>query len=339
MQRRVLSSRRLCFAAAVLLLLVLSACSATDPGNALEPVGPAARMEADLFNLIFWIAVVVFVAVEGLLVYTVIRFRHRPTDRVPVQTHGNTPLEIAWTIVPCIILAIIAIPTLTTIASATATPTGPNAIKVKVVGHQFWWEFDYPDLGVVTSDEMHIPVNTPVALDIESADLTHSFWVPKLGGKVQAIPNQHNSSWIQADQVGEFRGQCFQLCGFSHANMRFIVVSESRANFDQWVASQKAPPAQPASPDAQKGEQTFMTGACVGCHTINGTNAKGTVGPNLTHIGSHTTIAGAVLQNNPQDLATWLRDPPAVKPGNDMPNLNLNSDQINALVAYMQSLK
>ncbi len=317
----------------------LTGCSSTDPANALLPAGPVARVQASLYTTIFWMAVGVFVVVEGLLVWTIFRFRGRPNDAIPAQTHGNTPLEIIWTIIPCIILAFIAVPTISAIAQASDIPTGPDVVKVKVIGHQWWWEFQYPDLGVVTADELHIPVGTRIALDVESADVIHSFWVPRLGGKIQAIPNRVNQTWIQADETGVFRAQCFQLCGASHANMRFIVVSESKADFDAWVKNQLATPGQPTSPDAQKGAQVFATSACVGCHTISGTAAAGKVGPNLTHIGSHQTLAGAVLENTPQDLATWLKDPPAVKPGSIMPNLHLTDEQVNALVAYLESLK
>jgi len=321
--------------------LFLTGCAATDPMNALQPFGEAARMEVNLFNLIFAIAAVVFVLVEALLIYAVFRYRSRPNDGIPHQTHGHNTLEIVWTIIPTAILIALAVPTVTTIADATAIPTGPDVINVKVVGHQWWWEFDYtdPNLGIVTSDELHIPTGTKVELDIESADVIHSFWVPQLGGKVQAIPNQHNHSWIEADQARTYNAQCYQLCGSSHANMRFIVVAESKADFDKWVQAEKAPAAKPTAGDAQKGEQVFMTGACIGCHTINGTNAQGKIGPNLTHIGSHQTLAGATLQNNPTDLALWLHDPPGVKPGSIMPNLGLTDDQIKSLSAYLESLK
>lgn len=344
---RVRTPRRLAFAPLIPLVLVAilaSACASTDRGNALVPAGPAAAMENDLYNIIFIAAVIVFVAVEGLLVWTTIRFRHRGSATMPVQTHGNTRLEVAWTIAPTLVLAIIAVPTLTTIVSATAIPTGPGTVNVRAVGHQFWWEFDYPNLGVVTSDEMHIPVNTKIALAVRSADVIHSFWVPKLGGKVQAIPNQDNNTWIQADSIGTFYAECFQLCGASHANMRFLVISESQADFDKWVAHMKQPAAAPTSPEAKQGEQIFTKQnfngqACFACHTIQGTNAQAKVGPNLTHIGSHMTLAGATLQNNPQDLATWLHDPPGVKPGSIMPNLHLTQEQINELVAYLEGLK
>jgi cytochrome c oxidase subunit 2 len=321
-------------------VLLLAGCAATDPQNALAPEGPVARMEGDLFNLIFWIAVGVFVVVEALLLWTIIRHRAQPGAALPAQTHGNTVLEITWTIIPCIILAIIAVPTLTTIVSATSeAPASTKTMNVTVTGHQWWWQFDYPDQGVITSDELHIPVGTRINLAIESADVIHSFWIPKLGGKVQAIPNQHNTSWIQADQVGTYNAQCYQLCGASHANMRFIVVVQSQADFDQWVKQMTTAPVQPTSGLAAQGAQIFASSACVGCHTIQGTKANAKIGPNLSHIGSHQTLAGATLQNTPENLATWLHNPPAVKPGSIMPNLNLTNDQVNALVAYLESLK
>lgn len=319
--------------------LTVTACAATDPMNALAPAGPVARMEADLFNFIYYLALAVFVLVEALLVWSVIRHRRRPNDGIPHQTHGNTALELTWTIIPCIILIVISIPTVSTIAAASARPTGPDVVTVKVIGHQWWWEFEYPDLGVVTADEMHIPVGKQIAVEVRSADVIHSFWVPKLGGKMQAIPNQDNHTWIQADEAGTFKAQCYQLCGTSHANMRFEVVAQSPADFDAWVQNQKAPPAQSTDAQAQKGEQVFMSSACIGCHTINGTKAQAKIGPNLTHIGSHQTLAGAIMPNTAENLALWLHDPEALKPGSLMPNLHLTGEQVQALVAYLHSLK
>ena len=318
--------------------LLITGCASPAPGNALVTAGPVAEMEAVLYNLIFWIAVGVFVVVDAILIYTVIRFRRRTGDGMPAQIHGSTGLEIGWTIVPFVILAFIAVPTLTTITGATSLPTGPNVVHIKVIGHQWWWEFQYPDLGVVTSDELHIPVGQKISLQIESADVIHSFWVPKLGGKVQAIPNQHNTTWIQADQPGTYQAQCYQLCGLSHANMRFTVVAESKDAFGAWAKNQAAPPVKPTSADAQKGAQVFATGACVGCHAITGISS-GAVGPNLTHIGTHQTLAGAIMANDPQHLAMWLHNPPGIKPGSIMPNLGLSDDQVNSLVAYLGELK
>jgi cytochrome c oxidase subunit 2 len=318
--------------------LLIAGCS-PGPQDALAPVGPVGVMESNLYNLIFWIAVAVFVVVEGLLVYTVIRYRRKPSDGVPAQVHGNTKLEITWTIIPVLILVAIGVPTLTTIASASGNVSSSRALDVKVVGHQWWWEFDYPSQGIVTADELHIPTGTKVNLVVESADVIHSFWVPKLGGKIQAIPNRVNTAWIQADVPGEYYGQCYQLCGTSHANMRFRVFAQSPADFDKWVAGQKAVPTTPTDPEAQKGAQIFATGPCIGCHTVAGTPAKARIGPDLTHFGSRATIAGAMLENNPKNLAMWLKDPPAVKPGSLMPDYHLSDDQVNALVAYLESLK
>jgi cytochrome c oxidase subunit 2 len=333
--------KRLTLATALILLitLLLTGCATSAPGNALVTAGPVAEMEAVLYNLIFWIAVGVFVVVEAILISTVIRFRRRKNDGIPAQIHGSTGLEIGWTIVPFVILAFIAVPTLSTITTATAAPTGPDVVHVKAIGHQWWWEFQYPDLGIVTSDELHIPVGQKIALQVESADVIHSFWVPKLGGKVQAIPNQHNTSWIEADQPGNYQAQCYQLCGISHANMRFIVVAESKDAFAAWSKNQIAPAVTPVSAAGQKGAQVFATGACIGCHTITGTAAAGKVGPNLTHIGSHQTLAGAIMPNDPEHLAMWLHNPPGIKPGSIMPNLGLTDDQVTSLVAYIGELK
>jgi cytochrome c oxidase subunit 2 len=214
-----------------------------------------------------------------------------------------------------------------------------EGMPIKVIAHQWWWEFQYPELGIVTANELHIPMGQPVVVELNSDNVIHSFWIPQLAGKTDVVPGQTNSMWFQADRVGVYRGQCAELCGTQHANMNFVVVAQPTEDFNQWAEWQKTPAVQTTSQTAA-GEQVFMTtGACLGCHTVNGTDAKGVNGPNLTHIGSRQTLAGGALPNTPENLAHWLTNPQAVKPGNKMLISRLSQDDIAALVQYLSSLK
>lgn len=323
-----------------LLVLVLGGCTVIGggPQSVNEPEGDNMQRIWDLFVPIFWMSVVVFVIVQGLLIYAVIRFRRRPGQETPHAFHGNTKLEIAWTILPAFVLAVIAVPTLTTIADFAKDP-GPEALTVRVVGHQWWWEFQYPEYGVVTAGEAHIPTDRPIRWELNSADVIHSFWVPKLAGKQDVVPGHDRMMSFNATAPGTYRGQCAEFCGVQHANMSFTVVAESQAEFDSWIAEQGRTAAQPSAQLVQQGHDVFFSAGCVGCHTIRGTEAQGIVGPDLTHFADRSIIAGYVLENTDENLARWLENPQAVKPGNLMPDLGLNTDQINALVAYLQSLE
>lgn len=314
----------------------LTGCAAQSP-SILAPVSPKGRAEAELFWFILLITAGVFVLVEMLLLYAIFRFRARDPQAIPPQIHGNNALEISWTTATAVGLAVIFAMTWRTMAATSQPPA--DALPVKVIGHQWWWEFQYPTLGITTANELVIPAGRPIRATVTSADVIHSFWVPQLGGKMDAIPGRENVLWLQSDVEGTYYGQCAELCGVSHANMRLRVHIVSEAEFQRWVEAQRAPAAQPTEPLAQQGYQVFMSKACVGCHTIDGTPAQGKVGPNLTHVGSRTTIAAGLLENTPEDLARWLDNPPAIKPGSLMPRLGLTPDEIQALVAYLSSLK
>jgi cytochrome c oxidase subunit II len=340
--------------AALLLGVVglLSAACGVSPQTTIDPQGPNARMIFDLFNIwIFWPAVVVFFAVEAVLIYAAFRYRGREGDPLPVQTHGNTPLEITWTIIPALILIVILYFTFQTQAALATAPESRDAVNVRVIGHQWWWEFQYPDLGVTTANELHIPTGVPVNVTLESADVIHSFWVPLLAGKQDAIPGRVNRIWMQADKDGTYFAQCAEFCGVQHALMRFLVVAESPNTFNSWATNERriqgfgsaavptpAPGAQPSL--VQQGATLFANGACVTCHTVRGTQAAGTVGPELTHFGARNSIAANTLPKDPEgnNLKRWLRNPQAVKPGALMPNLNLSEADIEAIAAYLESL-
>ncbi|MEK7778125.1 MAG: cytochrome c oxidase subunit II, partial [Chloroflexota bacterium] len=222
---------------------------------------------------------------------------------------------------------------------AVSNPPSAPGVEVRVVAHQWWWEFKYPDLGVVTANEMYIPVGKVVNLTLESQDVIHSFWVPNLAGKMDMIPNRINSMWLQADEAKTYQGQCAEFCGIAHAHMRFLVIAVTQPEFDAWVQGQKSPPA--LSGEAERGAALFDQRGCASCHLIKGTAAKGQFGPNLTLFGSHTSVAAGTLENDAEgkNLARWLHDPQLVKPGTKMPNMKLGDEDIAALVAYLKSLK
>jgi cytochrome c oxidase subunit 2 len=335
----------ICAVSAMTALLLVMAIPAfaqeNTPPSALNPAGPNSAVIAGLFNVVLIIATVVFVVVEGLIVISAIRFRRRAQDTSePSQVHGNTRAEIAWTILPAMIVVTLFVLALQGQQSLDTKPAvAAEQMTVKVTGHQFWWEYEYPDLGITTATDLVIPTGKVVNLELSSADVIHSFWVPQLNGKTDAFPNHINYTWIQANSPGTYYGQCAELCGASHANMRVVVIAKTPEEFDQWVKDQQAGPAEPTDALAQQGQTIFSTGACVGCHTINGTSANGKVGPNLTHVASRTSIAGGSLNNTEGNIRRWLGNPPAVKPGSVMPNLNLTKTEIDALTAYLQSLK
>ncbi len=323
---------------AALSLGLLAACGGPFPQSTLAPVSDFGHDIDKLFTGIFWWAVGVFVVVEGLLLFSVLRFRQREGAPRPVQRHGNTLLEITWTMAPALILVFIAVPTVRTIfKTAGAAPAG--ALRVEVIGHQWWWEYRYPDLGIVTANELHLPLGRPVAVDITSADVIHSWWTPRLGGKRDAIPNQHTKLAFSPDSVGMYPGQCVEYCGVSHANMRLRTFVESDSAFEAWVAAQRATPPAPAKGSVEEtGRQAFQRYGCIGCHTVTGF-ATGITGPDLTHVGGRTTIAAGTMMNTAQQLHDWIADPPAMKPGSMMPNMHASPPDITALVAYLLSLK
>ena len=340
-------------------LVLLGACGdaavvAPDhPQSTFDASGPVARSQLTLFYWIFGAAAFVFVTVGGVLLYTIIRFRRRPGDADPPQFHGNTPLEIGWTILPALVLAVVAVPTVITIFDNANSPE-PGALTVDVVGHQWWWEFRYPhpdDPGevVVTANELHIPVDEVVNINLDSKDVIHSFWIPKLAGKVDMIPNNPNTMWIKADEPDVYLGQCAEFCGIVHALMRFRVIAEPRADFDRWLASEAAPADAPVEPLAVEGQALFDgAGECWACHTVDGSRkARGTKGPNLTHLARRTHISAGIQENTQDNLRAWLTDPNDVKPGNVMfrdaavyndPQKKLKESEISALVAYLRGL-
>jgi cytochrome c oxidase subunit II len=345
---------------ALLGALLLSACGQgpENGSNVLLPEGPIALSESNLTWLIFAIAAIIWVVVTTWLVVSIIRFRARPGLPPARQTPGNTRIEIAWTIAPAIVLFIILGVTISTMF-ANANPPKPTTLTVVAVGHQWWWEFDYPkqpgiDTPFVTADEMHIPVGAYVNIELYSNNVIHSFWVPELGGKTDVIPGHDNTLWLKADASGLYRGECAEFCGAQHAHMDYVVKAEPMADFHAWAVNQQTPAVMPATDAQVAGQKVFTTVGCSGCHVIIGVNAQPgqpvppLIGPNLTKYGGRILIAGGVLDNTPQNTAKWILHAQTVKPAVDMPSFDgsygptypaLTPDQVNNLVAYLESLQ
>jgi cytochrome c oxidase subunit 2 len=318
--------------------LFLGGC-ANIPG-ALDPKGPVAAEIATLSWLMFGLATVIFLIVMGLLLYILFWRARRETAEEPEPNPALDRKFIIWggIVIPTIILVALFFFNLWTMA-AIAAPAGSDEIVIEMVGHQFWWEVHYPDQRITTANEIHLPVGRPVQLRLTSADVIHSFWVPELTGKMDLLPNRVNSFWIQADQAGTYYGECAEFCGIQHAKMAFIVVAEPEEQFAAWLVQQAQPAPEPTDEIVQRGQQIFLGSACVYCHTIKGTNATGTLGPDLTHLASRYTLAAGTVENNSGNLAGWIIDPHSIKPGNLMPPTNLTGPELQALLAYLETLE
>ena len=348
------------------LAVVAAACAPNATQSALEPKGPYAQESYDLFVPVFWVAPAIFFIVQGILLFFVIRYRHRKKrTTMPPQVHGNTKLEIAWTILPAIILAGVAVPTVATIWDLAAEPEG-DVLQVTVLAHQWWWEFDYPEQGVITANELHIPTDRPVYLTMCAVgrgyeqqiapstcqehpaavgdSVIHSFWVPELAGTQDVIPSRTTNLTIQSDEPGTYEGQCKEFCGLSHAYMKFTVVAHDPSDFDAWVAGQQAPAVAPPAGDARAGAIVFYS-TCTGCHAIagledpNGNPLIANGGPNLTHFESRQCFAGCMLANTDENLRRWLENPPAVKAGSWMTDYDLSEQELDQMVAFLNTLE
>ena len=376
----------------------LAACSSRVPNTTLTPQSEFGRDIDELFDLLVIGGVVVFVLVAVALMFVLMKYRHRAGAPEPKAIHGHALLEIVWTLIPAVVLALIAVPTVRTIFRTQAA-AGANALQIEVIGHQWWWEFRYPEYGVVTANELYLPVGRTANFALMTADVLHSFWVPQMGGKRDLVSNDTNYVWFTPESAFSWNGFCAEYCGTSHANMRFRVFTVPPDQFERWVAHQKSPPvigapapavgpadtaATPQPPpaqvsletvfvdslpehvrattpipagltmtnvtgDAARGAQLFMRSTpmpCAACHTIQGV-AGGIVGPNLTHVGSRTSIGAGLFPNDARHLALWIKDSPAMKPGSKMPPfgksarvpLGLDDQQIADLAAYLLSLK
>jgi cytochrome c oxidase subunit 2 len=312
--------------------------------NIFHPLSEPAQEVKELSLLVIAICTTIFLIVAGLLVFTIIRFRHRAGDEAsePPQIYGSNQIELAWTVLPLLIVFVLILVTSRTIADIQNRKAAPGAVHASVIGHQWWWEIRYPELGIVTANELHVPASTgdssqPTFLKLESADVAHSFWVPQLAGKTDLIPNRQNLMWIEPTQPGTYLGNCAEYCGTQHAHMLIRVIVHPPGEFEHWVAQQRQTAAEVVS--AQTDSRVFFANSCVNCHTIQGTSAKGVFGPDLTHLMSRETIAAEAVRNTPEMLRAWVSDPQKLKPGCLMPNMQMSDTEVDQIVSYLQTLK
>jgi len=324
--------------------LAKSAASSTGLENIFAPESTPAKSILDLSVFVLVICGIIFVVVFTLLVYSISKFRANSEDagREPAQVYGSTQIELAWTIIPILIVLVLVLATARTIHAVQDAPMPATAVEVTAIGHQYWWEFRYPKLGIVTANELHIPVSdpaspTPTFLKLLSADTDHSFWIPQLAGKTDLIPNHPNSMWMDPHRTGIFLGQCAQYCGTQHAKMLLRVSVDTPEDFAQWIREQQRPAV--AEERVAAGKRVFETTACINCHAIKGTVANGRFGPDLTHLMSRTTIAAGATVNTPENLRLWIQNPDAIKRGSLMPAMQLSESDMDALMSYLETLR
>lgn len=380
---RTLSRRHLPLLLLGLVAVTLTGCldASQYPQSTLTPKGDYAEMVDKLFKTTLWLATLVFIVVEAGLLWAIYRYRGKPDDAEPKQVHGSTTVEIIWTVIPALVLAVVAVPTVQTIFETAkvpaASPDGQAPLRVDVIGHQWWWEFRYPELGITTANQLHVPVGRTVDLRMKTVDVLHSFWIPQFAGKRDVFPNRETRLWFTAKETGEFPGACAEFCGLQHGRMDFYVMVNTPEEFAGWVATRQtdsllnpsglpkppaapvvdttakggkgdavvaAAPAVPAAPAAMvdpkvaQGEQLFMSKSCIGCHSLNSVGApKGMPGPNLGGIGRRKMIAGGWLPNTDENLHRWIKTPQAVKEGVLMVVPEMTDAEVDALVAYLRT--
>jgi cytochrome c oxidase subunit 2 len=355
-------------------LLLASADVSTQNLSIFDPVSPPAESIRSLSVLVLAITAFIFIAVEGVLVYSIIRFRRRPTtagaagtdatepspatatgstvgETEPPQVYGSQPIEIAWTAAPALVVFVLVLVSARTLWEVNVPPLPPqegdHALFVTVVGRQWWWEYTYDyydgrELGFTTANELHVPAGEdglprPVRLTLKSADVCHSFWVPRLAGKTDLIPGRVNSMWFQTDRPGLYVGQCAEYCGTQHANMLLRVVVDPPSDFESWLANERKPAVE--LPDVRAGRAAFLGQSCANCHQVRGTSARGTYAPDLTHLMGRRTLASGMVENTPENLHRWVADPQPIKPGCLMPAFGLNARERDDIVRYLLTLR
>jgi cytochrome c oxidase subunit 2 len=326
--------RRRTLPTAVVAAVALAACGGGSP-SALDPKGPAAARIADVWWLMLALAVAVYLAVAGLIFVAARRRRGADQQGRRLPLGENAFIWIGGIAVPTAILVVLAVVTVSSTADLTRADDDP--LRIEVEGFKWWWEVRYPGTEVVTANEVHVPVGRPVEIELTTADVIHSFWVPELAGKVDMVPGQRNLLRVTADQPGEYRGQCAEFCGVQHARMAFLVVADEPEAFDDWMERHRAPPPEPPPGPASEGERIFENTSCAGCHTVRGTSARGESGPDLSDFGSRRTIGAATVENNRGNLSGWLVNAQTIKPGNLMPPISLEPDELQALIAYLET--
>lgn len=314
---------------------ILSACNDSDAPSILEPAGPASARIERLWWVMLWISVIVFAVVTVMLFVAIARGRGREGDLDRSDVRWGEPfVAIAGVLLPAVILGGVFLYSLREMNALAGGDRGAS-LTIEIEGRNWWWEARYPN-GAVTANEIHIPAGEPVRLRLLSADVIHSFWVPRLQAKTDLIPGATNQMWLEADEPGTYRGQCAEFCGLQHSNMIFYVIAEPRDEFEEWVANEARPAPTPAS---QAGEDIFMSSTCVGCHAIRGTEASADLGPDLTHLASRSRIGAGVMANTRSNLERFIVDPQSVKPGASMPPTSLSDDELSALLDYLEGLE
>jgi cytochrome c oxidase subunit II len=334
----------LVLAIALLLQIQTSALPEHRIANIFRPMASPAEAEKNIAILTCLITGAIFLVVGGLIVYTIIRFRRRAGDDLhqePPQVYGSNQIEVAWTVIPILIVFVLIGVSARVIAGVQNASPPPKTAHVTLVGHQWWWEVVYPQLGFTTANEIHVPANidgkTAAYLTLRSADVIHSFWLPQLSGKTDLIPNRDNYMWIDPKEPGVYLGNCAEYCGTQHANMLLRVVADKPEDFDRWAAEQRKNAAENAQTAQAKAE--FLSLACANCHTVRGTTAMGKAGPDLTHLMERQTIGAGVLTNTTENLRAWVNDPQKAKPGCLMPSMKLTGPELDQVMTYLQSLK
>jgi cytochrome c oxidase subunit 2 len=340
---------------------MLAGCHGPFPQSTLTPRGEFAALVDSVFMKTVYLAALVFVLVEGALLFVLFKFRGKPSDADPTQIHGSTVVEIIWTIIPAVVLAVVAVPTVRTIFATaqvpTTSPDGQPPLKVEVIGHQWYWEFRYPDLGITTANELHVPAHRAVDLRMKSNDVIHSFWIPQFAGKRDLFPNRETRLWFIADLTGEFPGACAEFCGTEHGRMDFYLMVDSAAAFGAWVDRRRADstltymglPKNPADsvplasmdPKVAQGKQLFTTKTCIVCHSLSSMNPlRGQPGPNLSGIGTRRMIGAGWLPNTDANLRDWIEHTQTVKPDVLMKGLPpISDDEAAALIAYLRTMR
>jgi cytochrome c oxidase subunit 2 len=315
---------------------VLAGCAPSP--SFLQPASQIASHVAGLFNLIMILSVAVLVFVEAGFAWSLLRDRKRDgDDSLAPQIAGSKRVEMIWTVIPVLLVIVLFVLMIQTMGAVAAPAAAAGDLNLHVIGHRWWWEFEYPDLGIITANELHVPAGTNVQITLDSVDVIHSFWVPQLSGKTDAIPGQTNHMWMNAGQPGSFLGQCAEFCGTEHALMRIKVVVDSQEDFKAWVANQQKPAAQPQTADEQAGLK-ILQGTCASCHSLDPNEKEAKVGPNLAHVYSRSEFAGSTFELTDDNLRRWLKDTQSMKPGNDM-QITMLPKEIDQVMAYLKLLK
>lgn len=323
----------------------------SDAVSIFNPASPGAESIRTLSLLTFAISAFLFLLVEGILIYCFLRFRSKGGATEPPQVYGSKPIELAWTAAPALVVFVLVLVGARSLWEVKVAPpkpeVGDNALFVTVIGRQWWWEYEYQSyngrgLSFTTANELHVPVgdahvDRPVYLTLESADVCHSFWIPRLGGKTDLIPGRTNTMWFRTSEAGVYLGQCAEYCGTQHAGMLLRVVAEPVGEFEQWLADQEKPAVD--DPAVAEGKATFLSQACINCHRVRGTRAKGSYAPDLTHFASRQTLASGILPNTRENLIQWIHDPQSLKPGCLMPAFGLDAHDRDRIAEYLGSLR